>query len=141
MKGGTVPLLRLEGFTDFSALLRSGIYALCKRGVVIYVGKSKSLYVRIYTHRNLSTRGKGKRAPAWLPAHMKGIAFDEVWVQPCRLEDLDRLEAEAINRYKPHYNTNLKNTTKVSIPANLLGHLGVRSQTSVSPRPQILRRA
>ena len=36
--------MQLEGFTDVSTLLRAGVYALCKRGVVIYVGKSKSLY-------------------------------------------------------------------------------------------------
>jgi excinuclease UvrABC nuclease subunit len=126
--------LRLEGFTDLTPILRSGIYALCKRGVVIYVGKSKSLYARIYAHKNLSSRGKGKTAPDWMPQSLKGIAFDQVFIQPCRLEDLVAFEEAAINRYKPHYNINLKNTRKVSIPSLTLGGVQLSIASPAAPR-------
>jgi len=126
--------MELQGFTDVSLLLRAGVYALCKRGVVIYVGKSKSLYSRIYTHRNLSSRGKGKSIPAWMPQSLKGIVFDEVHIRPCRLEDLDSLEEQMINLYKPHYNINLKNARKVTL--GTINIAGVQLNLSQPPRPQ-----
>ena len=89
--------LDLEGFLDFTPLLRAGVYALCKRGVVIYVGKSKSLYARIYTHKHFANRGaKGRPIPDWLP--VKGIQFDEVFIRTCSLEDLAQLEARILGR-------------------------------------------
>lgn len=129
----------LEGFQDVSTLLRSGIYALCKRGVVIYVGKSKSLYSRIYTHKHFANRGaKGKAIPSWLP--VKGIQFDEVFIRYVHVDALDAAEREAINLYKPRYNESLKNNLKVSLP-DTLTIAGVVLQTRVPPRPQIgLRR-
>lgn len=129
----------LEGFQDVSTLLRSGIYALCKRGVVIYVGKSKSLYSRIYTHKHFANRGaKGKAIPSWLP--VKGIQFDEVFIRYVHVDALDAAEREAINLYKPRYNESLKNNLKVALP-DTLTIAGVVLQTRVPPRPQIgLRR-
>jgi excinuclease UvrABC nuclease subunit len=130
--------VELTDFTDISSILRAGVYALCKRGVVIYVGKSKSLYARIYTHRHFANRGaKGLRVPDWLP--VKGIQFDQVFIRPCHLDDLDRLEAEMVNRYKPRYNQSLKNNLKVGPISVTIG--GVLIQTNDPPRPQIERRA
>lgn len=128
--------LVLEDFQDVSTLLRSGIYALVKRGVVIYVGKSKSLYSRIYTHKHFANRGaKGKAIPSWLP--VKGMQFDQVFIRYCHVDDLDRLEAEMVNKYKPHYNTNLKNNLKVRAPITLdIGGV-VLGLNDSPPRPQI----
>ena len=131
--------MQLDGFLDVSSLLRCGVYALCRRGVVIYVGKSKSLYARIYTHRNLTSRGKGKSVPAWMPQSLKGIVFDEVFIRPCSLEVLDALEREMINLYKPKYNMSLKNNLAVRAPIALnIG--GVVLNLNEAPRPQIGRR-
>lgn len=129
-----MPLV-LEGFEDVSTLLRSGIYVLVKRGVVIYVGKSKNLYSRIYTHKHFANRGaKGKAVPSWLP--VKGMQFDEVHIRYCHVDDLDALEAETINKYKPHYNTNLKNGLKVKAPITLnIGGVSL-ALNSAPPRPQ-----
>ena len=128
--------VQLEGFTDVTTLLRAGVYALVKRGVVIYVGKSKSLYARIYAHRHYANRAaRGKTIPSWLP--VKGLVFDEVHIRPCALEELDALEHAMINRYKPHYNQNLKNSLRPAFPSNFTVG-GV--QLSVAPRPQIERR-
>ena len=110
--------LVLDGFADISQILRAGVYALIKRGVVIYVGKSKSLYARIYTHKHFANRGaKGQKLPDWLP--IKGIQFDEVHIRPCRLEDLDRLERDMIELYKPRYNQSLKSGAPAKAPINL----------------------
>jgi excinuclease UvrABC nuclease subunit len=128
--------LTLEGFENCTTLLRSGIYVLIKRGVVIYVGKSKSLYSRIYTHKHFANRGaKGKAIPAWLP--VKGMQFDEVHIRYVHVDDLDRVEAETINRYKPHYNTNLKNGLKVRTPIALNIGGVILALNESPPRPQI----
>lgn len=111
--------MTLEGFVDASAILRGGVYALCAKGVVIYIGKAKGLYSRIYTHRNLARRGqRGQAIPAWLP--VKGFVFDEVWVRPCALDAVDALEAAMIERYKPRYNQLLKSHAKVSAPVAMV---------------------
>ena len=108
--------MELEGFVDVSAVLQAGVYALAKRGVVIYVGKSKSMYSRIYTHRNLARRGsRGQKIPSWLP--VKGFTFDEVFVFPCHVDKIDEVEAAMVNRYKPKYNMSLKNGLKISTQA------------------------
>lgn len=111
--------MQLDGFTSVSEILGPGIYALIRRGVVIYIGKSKSLYQRIYAHRTTASRAaRGKSIPTWLPA--KGFVFDEVWVRPCRLEDLDRLEAEMIAKYRPKFNQSLKSGARVKAPSMVM---------------------
>jgi excinuclease UvrABC nuclease subunit len=131
--------LLLDGFTDITPILRCGVYALCKRGVVIYVGKSKSIYARVYTHRHFANRAaKGKAIPDWLP--VKGIQFDEVHIRPCTLEALDRLEAEMIDRYRPRYNQSMKNNLAPRAPFPLtIGGTTITLNES-PPRPQVERR-
>lgn len=131
--------LQLDGFLDISPILRCGVYALCKRGVIIYVGKSKSMYARIYTHKNFANRGaKGKAIPSWLP--VKGIQFDEVHIRPCTLDQLDALEAEMIDRYRPRFNQSLKNNLRphAPFPLTIAGH--VINLNESPPRPQVERR-
>jgi len=129
-----MPLV-LEGFENCSTLLRSGVYVLVRRGVVIYVGKSKTLYSRIYTHKHFANRGaKGKAIPSWLP--IKGMQFDEVHIRYVHVDDLDRVEAETINKYKPHYNMNLKNGLKVRAPINLVINGVALGLNESLPRPQ-----
>ena len=43
-----------------------------------------------------------------MPASMRGVLFDQVFVLPCRVEDLDRIERGMIDLYKPRYNIALK---------------------------------
>lgn len=132
--------MTLDGFTDITPILRAGVYALARRGTVIYIGKSKSLYARIYAHRNLANRGqKGHKVPAWFPQSLKGIVFDEVHIRPCRLEELDALEAQLINLFKPKFNLAIKNQTPVRLPHSLT-IAGIVLQPNGPPRPQITRR-
>jgi excinuclease UvrABC nuclease subunit len=131
-------LLQLESFTDVSDILSAGVYALVKRGVVIYVGKSKSLYQRIYAHRHTAARAaKGKPIPSWLP--IKGFVFDQIFVRTCRLEDLDSLEAQMIETYKPRYNESLKSHIKVTVPVTLkIGAVAIAMNTR--PTSEAVRR-
>lgn len=102
----------LEGFVDVTVALRPGVYALIRDGVVVYVGQGKRPSARIEAHR--SNWGR-KALPAWMPASLRGVLFDEAWVLPCRLEDLDRLERAMIELYKPRYNIQLKTPAPVAI--------------------------
>ena len=123
--------MQLEGFSDVTPLLRSGVYALAKRGVIIYVGKAKNLYSRIYTHKHFANRGaKGQKIPSWLP--IRGFVFDQVFVFPCRVDLLDSVEAEMVNKYKPKYNVSLKNGLKIKAPISLV----INGVTVVMNKPE-----
>lgn len=108
-------MVELEGFLEISPVLKAGVYALVAKGVVIYIGKSKTLYSRIYTHRqNWSRARSGKLPPAWMT--VRGFLFDQVFIRPCHVDRLDELEAEMINKYKPRYNVNLKTPGRPTAP-------------------------
>lgn len=107
--------MKLDGFVDMSQMLRSGVYALGYRGSVVYVGQSKCMLVRVYSHRN--ARSKKGRLPSFYP--IKGIVYDEIHIMPVHVDRLDEVEREMINRYKPKYNTQIKNRLPVDVPINL----------------------
>lgn len=126
----------LEGFVNVSAMLRPGVYALVKDGVVVYVGQSVRPLARVEAHRSLWGR---KRAPGWLP--IRGILFDEVHVMPCRVEQLNEVERALIDLYKPKFNVKLKSPEPVSTPFNLTTALGICVAINAKPSgPGIVRR-
>lgn len=94
---------------DITAVLRQGVYLLSREGVVVYVGQSKCMLVRIYTHRALSN----KRAPAWMQT--RGVRFDRVEVIPCHPDRVDALERGLIEFYQPVHNKT-HNPNPVSLP-------------------------
>jgi excinuclease UvrABC nuclease subunit len=108
--------MKLEDFVEVGDILRSGVYALCAKGVVIYVGKSKSMLGRIYSHRQ-AWQNK-KKGTDWISERLgiPGLQFDEVHIRPCPKHEVDALEHEMINKYKPRYNVQLKNSQKVNAP-------------------------
>jgi excinuclease UvrABC nuclease subunit len=116
----------LEGFVDVSAILSAGVYALVRDGVVVYVGQSKRMLSRVSAHK--SNWGK-KNQPAWLPPSVRGILFDAVHVLPCRVEDLDLIEARMIQLYKPRYNIKIKSPDPV-----VIAHLFAKSPPIPFPR-------
>lgn len=126
-----------EGFYDVSELLECGVYILLRRGVVVYVGQSKVMLNRVYTHR-------AKEAPHWFKSQTK-IVFDEVWVKPCSVEELDTLERAMIVKYQPLRNVHHKNTKQrvpmplANIAQSIMTHRRIASP-SAAPRPQIDRR-
>lgn len=107
----------MEGFIDVSQVLRSGIYMLCHRGVVIYIGQSKSMLARVYSHKSLWGQKQRRKVPEWMP--IKGILFDEVHICPCPLDKLDELELAMINLYKPKFNIRLKTPGPATQPFNI----------------------
>lgn len=113
--------MRLEGFTDISDSLRPGVYALAAKGVVIYVGKSKKMLGRINAHRTAWADKRKGKAESWIAERLgiPGLLFDQVWVRPCRLDELDALEEQMINLYKPRYNVQLKTRQKIAVAHNL----------------------
>ena len=129
--------MTLEGFVDITSALRCGVYALVYQGRIIYVGKSKSMLGRIYSHRTAKNK---KNLPSWFP--VKGLTFDEVHVQPCHPDNVDALEYKLINQYKPRYNTQLKNAIPINQPFNLnVGGLALTLCPTPTPsHPEIIRR-
>lgn len=128
----------LEGFIDVSQSLKCGVYALVSQGQVVYVGKSKCMLVRIYSHRN--AKNKKGTLPSWFP--VKGIAFDEIHIHPCHIDQLDALENKMINRFKPKFNTLLKTSAPIAHPFPLnVGGIRVTVPAGVHPTvPTIVRR-
>lgn len=106
------------GFQDVSRILGVGVYLLVHRGTIVYVGKSKSLYQRIYAHRNLWNQGKrGRPQPSWMPPSAKGMLFDGVFIRPCTLEEVDALEVRMIELYRPKHN--IVNQPRTAMPVEL----------------------
>lgn len=121
----------LEGMIEVSAILRCGVYALVRKGAVVYVGQSKKMLSRIEAHR--SNWGR-KSVPAWMPASLRGVLFDEVHVLPCRIEDLDIMERKLIDLYKPRYNIKLKSPTPITAEFNIITPFGVLPINAPCPK-------
>lgn len=129
--------MQLDGFTEASAILRSGVYALCARGVVIYVGKSKAMIARIAAHRTKWIDKRKKRPGAdWIP--IPALLFDEIHVLPVPVHLLDQVEAEMINRYKPRYNVQLKTSAPAQLPTSIT--IAGKAIALAPPRPTVERR-
>lgn len=89
-----------------------GVYALVLKGVVVYVGQSKSVYNRIAQHRVAAVRGGNRGSDRTMfcvgDPMGKRIEFDEVWVRWCPIKDLGRLEWVYIDRFKPRWNIQIR---------------------------------
>lgn len=111
--------MKLEGFTEVGDMLRSGVYALCAKGVVIYVGKSRSMIGRINAHRRAWI--DKKKGQSWLTESLgiPGLQFDQIFILPTPLHLLDSVEREMIDKYKPRYNTQLTTSGKIKAPISL----------------------
>lgn len=128
--------MELEGFVRVGEVLKSGVYALVHKGSVVYVGKSKVMLGRIYSHRvQWGARRKHRGAVPWAP---KGVLFDDVWVRPCPLGQVDELERAMINLYKPKNNIHFMRGEHVGIDvANIVaGVLAGRVPSAPPPKPE-----
>jgi excinuclease UvrABC nuclease subunit len=118
----------MEGFSEITLVLRAGVYVLMHHEEVVYVGKSKVMLGRIYTHR--VAWGSKSRAPRTGVIPPKGILFNRVFIRPCPLAEVDGLEAELIARYHPRYNTQLRRGIPPEL-ASIVGHLVARRPTPI----------
>ena len=96
---------------------------------------------RVYAHRDLwGKKRKGQKLPEWLP--IPGLIYDEVHVQPCLPADLDRIEAQMIDLYRPRYNAQLKRQgLPIRAPMTLqIGGAVVVLNAPPPPAPRLERR-
>lgn len=106
-----------SGFTDASELLKGGVYALVYRREVVYVGKAKRMLTRLSSHMSIWAKKKSGKVPSWLP--IDGIYFDAMWIRPCHPDEVDRVEREMIELYKPRLNKNLKSWGPTTAPFSI----------------------
>lgn len=103
----------MEGFTDISAILRGGIYALSYRGQIVYIGKAdKNLLARIAAHRSAAKR----ILPPWFP--VQGIRFDQVHIRHVHPDRIDAELASLIIEHRPRYNIELHIVATPNIARN-----------------------
>lgn len=126
--------MQLQGFTDVSAILRQGVYALTLNGVVVYIGQAKCPLIRCATHRN--QRGK-KRVP-WITA--EGVLFDSVHVLPCHPDLIDEAERQLIAHYRPRYNIQHNPSGPLGGPIEVHPGIILGAARRPDPQPQIYRR-
>lgn len=92
---------------DLTKLMHCGVYALLRKGEVVYVGKSKQPLMRLHTHMLNRKQVMGKVFSGSYSGPMeanKGINFDGIWFLPCMLGQLSILEAHLIREHRPKYN-------------------------------------
>ena len=102
---------------------KSGVYLLLRSGRVIYVGQSINILMRISKHRDNIIRYLAGKPP------VKGeygnftrvIFFDEVQVKFAEPDQLDTLELELIDRFKPEFNVRLKRKQSLKIDLSKFG--------------------
>lgn len=130
--------LEEEGFVDISFTLHCAVYALVRRGEVVYVGQSKKPLTRLYSH----AQGRGK-LESWRAGYVKrkvGFAFDSIWLRPCMLAELDTLEESMIKKYQPKHNTKHLPTKPPLDIAEIMNHLAPLMPAATEPKTFIRRR-
>lgn len=126
--------MNLDGFLDVTALRAAGIYALTWRSRVVYVGQARDLAQRLARHR--SNMNSSRKRYSWEPRSNK-MMFDGAHILPCAPNELDRLEREMINRYRPRYNIHHRPPTAVPHLAPIaIEHAGI--EFILNPPPRVL---
>jgi hypothetical protein len=103
-----------EGFVNISPLLHCAVYALVYRRVVVYIGQSKTPSERIRTHIR-QRKGGVKKSGLYSNRITVGFKFDEVWLRPCMLSELDNVEIAMIKKFQPKYNVKHKDVVRPEI--------------------------
>lgn len=99
--------VEIPGFAPVVGVVApAGIYCLCLRGEVVYVGKSTNVYARISRHgQNLRRAQSGKRP--YDANSIMLVEFDAVMVKFCPVADLGTEELALIQRLRPVHNRQL----------------------------------
>ena len=108
-------ILEREGFQPLPGVLApSGVYLLLAKGVVLYVGQSINVHQRLSAHYNAKQRGYrkklfiGQREYGAGDTRALSIPYDQVLVKWLPKPELDRVEIQLINRYKPKFNIDVR---------------------------------
>ena len=129
---------------DAGWLLRPCVYLLLWKESVVYVGQSRKVLSRLYTHAYAARGGKG---PAWLKA--KAFRFDGIRIVPTAAEELMEVEARLIAEYRPRYNVQHNprqiqrirtRPPKVPITLVIRGRQVTLNSPEAPPAPRIVRR-
>jgi len=118
-----------DGFENFTALLHCAVYVLVRRGTVVYIGQSRLPIQRLYSHIHYRGRIKPMQAP--YRSHKVGFQFDEIWIRPCMLGEVDGIERDMIRKYKPKHNTLYAS----GIPDDLKSIVSEIIQSGAVPQP------
>lgn len=89
--------MQLEGFQEVTPLLHCLIYALVHRREVVYIGQSRRPLSRLDAHAV-------GRSRVGLKSSVSRFRFDQVFIHPCMLAELDELETKMIALYRPKHN-------------------------------------
>ena len=96
---------REEGFDELPRVMApSAVYVLLWEGRVVYVGQSKNVYARVATHYQAVVRARKGLRQAANYTGPAAFRFDKVMIRWCPKRDLDRLETELIDRFRPEHN-------------------------------------
>jgi hypothetical protein len=135
--------LDIDGFADCTAILNCAVYALVKNGVVVYVGQSKSVASRLASHCRTRRQRAPKMSGMFNNKTLLGIPFDEIWVRPCMLSEMDKIEMAMIAKHQPRFNTKGK-IPNAPIPIEelirLLPAIDNVPMAAATPRPSVYRR-
>ena len=95
----------ISGFTDATALLRAGVFALVWRGEVVFVGSARGpMLAKIAALRE-------KDRPSWLPR----IRFDQVLIRDVHPDQIESVKFSLIAEHSPRFNTELPPQTSMII--------------------------
>lgn len=114
--------LRGEGFGTQLECRCVAIYALISRGEVVYVGQSKNVYHRLGQHFTTRRRNRGGNGSTKIGSTYANVVlfdFDEVLLRYCYLDELDRIELDVIERYRPRFNVAIRPVMPAGIKLNL----------------------
>jgi len=111
-------------FINMGELLESGVYMLVYKGSVVYVGKAKKFLTRLAFHLDQKTKPGAKRAfnTDLGKRYVSHIPFDDVWIRPLPIGEMDAVEVAMIKKYEPRYNVrhNMQTKTPAGKVENLL---------------------
>lgn len=119
----------MDDFEDMSVMLGPGIYVLARNEHIEYVGKTKRLVTRIYSHANLYSRWRKTGVKPKGPFNLTVVKFNKVWIRPCEISDLDRLERETIRALQPRYNINFNGYEPIKRKISELGFMTINGTT------------
>src|ERR1700722_2637246 len=100
--------LKSEGFEQLNwAASPVGVYCLLRKGKVVYVGQSESVYRRLAEHHFARIRKKRKGFMETISPNdirARKIEFDQAMVKWCSVMQLDSIEQELIRQFRPEHN-------------------------------------
>lgn len=115
----------MDQFFELKNVFGPGVYALYWYDELVYIGRAKRLFTRIYAHRALLERSRKGPLPNFGPYRKEMVVkFNRVFIRPCKLTEVEELERQLIQELNPKRNIKLKTKPKLApIELNIGGHM------------------